>query len=79
MKREVVSVEKSYRVHGLVSAMSGSPSWAASTVFPTSQRISLRWPHAKWPGYEHEAMTFFGLVVLADLDPDAWPGPAMEC
>jgi hypothetical protein len=58
--------------------MSGSPSWAASTVFPTSQRISLRWPHAKWPGYEHEAMTFFGQVVLADLDPDAWPGPAME-
>jgi hypothetical protein len=35
----------------------------------------VRWPHAKWAGYEQEAMTFFGQIALADLDAAVWPGP----
>jgi Domain of unknown function (DUF1963) len=35
----------------------------------------VAWPHPPWPGGEREAMTFFGQVALADLDPDVWPGP----
>jgi uncharacterized protein YwqG len=35
----------------------------------------VAWPHAKWPGHEDEAMTFFGQVALCDLDASVWPGP----
>jgi hypothetical protein len=35
----------------------------------------VAWPHAKWPGHEDEAMTFFGQVALIDLDASVWPGP----
>jgi Domain of unknown function (DUF1963) len=36
----------------------------------------VAWPHAKWPGHENEAMTFFGQLALSDLDAPVWPGPS---
>jgi hypothetical protein len=36
--------------------------------------IDVRWPHAKWPGYEHEPLAFFGQIALAELDTAIWPG-----